>query len=116
MPIRPENRQYYGATHRAYRAALIAIHGAKCAACGRETPKYLNLAHLERDPRSSSIVALRCPTCHGRFDALWNLALARRTRAKRVGQLWLLPELEYAPLPAWMIPARVLREAQGRLF
>jgi hypothetical protein len=115
MPIRPDQRHFYGAAHRAYRAALIRIHGAKCAKCKRETPKYLNLCHLQRDP-ASTLIALLCPRCHGRYDARWNHALARRTAAERSGQLWLLPEIEYAPVPSRLIPRRVLEAAQGRLF
>lgn len=120
MPIRPENRHYYGRIWRAYRAALIARHGAFCRSCGREVPKYLNLCHLERDPERSGVVELRCPSCHGRYDARVNFALGRRTRARKTGQRWLLPELEYAPTPLSAIPGRVLamirRALQGRLF
>jgi hypothetical protein len=115
MPIRPDQRQFYGPEHRRYRAALIAVHGARCFLCKAETPKYLNLAHLQRDP-ASYVIALLCPRCHGAYDALWNRSLARRTIAKRVGQLWLLPELEWAPVPSRLIPRSVLEAAQGRLF
>jgi hypothetical protein len=115
MPIRQELRQFYGPAHRAYRAALIDVHGAFCSACGRATPRYLNLAHLRRDPRTA-VVALFCPQCHGRYDHAWSRALARRTVARRVGQLWLLPEIEWAAAPSAEVPLRVLRAAQWRLF
>lgn len=115
MPIRPEFRRYYGPAWRAYRAVLIATHGARCSACGREVAIYLNLAHLSHDPRSSA-VAFLCPADHNRHDAAHRFAVWRRNRAKRVGQLWLLPEIEYAPYPAWMIPRRVIESAQESLF
>jgi hypothetical protein len=115
MPIRPDQRQFYGPDHRRYRAALIAVHGARCQRCGAETPRYLNLVHLQRDPRSN-LIALYCPACHGSYDWGINFGRARRTRAKRSGQLWLLPEIEWAPYPARMIPDEVIDALQGRLF
>jgi len=42
--------------------------------------------------------------------------MTRRTRARRSGQLWLTPELEYAPYASWMVPRRVLDAAQLGLF
>jgi len=42
--------------------------------------------------------------------------MTRRTRARRVGQLWLSPEIEYAPYASWMIPRRVIEERQSLLF
>lgn len=116
MPIRPELRQFYGAAHRAYRAEMIRIHGARCVKCGAECVRYLNLAHTHHDPRQPELVALWCPSCHATHDAPQVYAVRRRTRAKRVGQLWLFPEVEFAPFPSWMVPRRVLIAAQGRLF
>lgn len=116
MPIRPELKHLYGAAHRARRAALIAQHGTKCQKCGGDTPSYLNLAHRSHDPLSVDC-ALWCPACHARNDSPHRLAMMRRTRARRVGQLWLLPEIEYDPFPVWQIPAKQLLEAaQARLF
>jgi hypothetical protein len=116
MPIRPELRPYYGAQHRAYRRQLIELLGARCMSCGREGARYLNLAHTQHDPRSPELVALWCPACHARHDAPHAYAMTRRSRARRVGQLWLLPEIEWAPFVSWMIPARVLKAGQWRLF
>jgi hypothetical protein len=111
-------RKYYGPTWRAFRLALIAAHGAICTHCGREVAAYLNLAHLDHDPRSPR-TALLCPACHNRHDAAFRLAVYRRNRARRDGQMWLLAELEYAPYPAWLVPrnARAAVDlAQGDLF
>ena len=51
-------------------------------------------------------------------NALWRAW--RRNRARRQGQMWLLPELEYAASPVWLIPRGVFeaadRAAQGTLF
>jgi hypothetical protein len=97
---------------------MIAAHGAVCAHCGRTATAYLNLAHLDHDQRSPR-TALLCVGCHNTHDAAYRLAMARRDRARRYGQLWLLPELEYAPFPAWRMPPRVRNvdaEAQIELF
>ena len=116
MPIRPEwRKRWYGAAWRDYRRALIAQHGARCSACGRDVAPYFNLAHLTPDPRNSD-VALMCICCHNRHDAAHRLAIWRRTRAKRYGQLWLWPEVEFAPYPLWAVPRRVSAAAQERMF
>lgn len=115
MPLRPEVRRFYGAAHRAYRAQLIAIYGARCMSCGREGARYLNLAHIAHDPKSPELVSLWCPSCHARHDAPQVYAMSRRTRARRVGQLWLLPEIEWAPYASWMIPKAVINSLQERL-
>lgn len=39
--------------------------------------------------------------------------MTRRTRARRSGQLWLSPEIEYAPYSSWMVPQRVALGRQG---
>jgi hypothetical protein len=75
----------------------------------------MNLIHLLRDPREP-VVALRCPTCHGRFDAGHNRAIARRSAARRAGQMWLLPEIEYAATPTRDVPRAVLEAGQMELF
>lgn len=112
MPIRKELLIFYGREWRAYRRALIARRGSTCTACQRAVERYLNLAHETHDPATSS-VALMCPACHARHDAKHRLAVWRRNRAKRDGQAWLLPELEYAPFPAWQIPRAVFAAADA---
>jgi hypothetical protein len=114
MPIRRELRKYYGPAWRAYRADLIRVRGNRCSKCGRTVTKYLNLCHTSHDPRTSS-VALMCPGDHNRHDSGHRLAVGRRNRAKRYGQLWLWPEVENAPFAAWMLPkaARVLEKQEG---
>jgi hypothetical protein len=115
MPIRPELRKFYRAPWRAYRRVLIELAGGKCVKCHAPHP-MLNGAHPHHDPRDGTQVCIWCPSCHARHDAPHRLAVMRRTRARRTGQLWLLPELEYAADPAWMTPAAVLRAAQQELF
>ncbi len=117
MPIAPEFRRYYGAAWRAYRLTLIALMGNRCTKCRAELPAHrLAGAHVRHDPRDWSQVAIMCFACHTRHDTAQRLAVWRRNRAKRTGQLWLTPELEYAPYPGWMIPRRVLDAAQARMF
>lgn len=117
MPIRRELRRYYGREWRDYRLALIERHGPICSVCNRTVLEYLNLAHLTHDPRSSD-VALMCPADHNRHDAAHRLAIRRRNDAKRAGQLWLFPEVEWAPFPLWAIPRRfiIINAAQEGLF
>jgi hypothetical protein len=115
MPIRPELRRFYNAEWRRYRLQLITLAGGRCQRCKREHP-MLNGAHVTHDPRDMELIMVLCPRCHGQNDAPHAFAMRRRTLAKRVGQLWLLPELEYAPFANWMIPRRVLTAGQGRLF
>jgi len=115
MPIRPEFRKFYGVEWRAFRAELIAVHGPVCSACRVMVEEYVNLAHVTHDPRGSS-VALMCAACHNRHDAKHRLAVWRRNRARRHGQLWLMPEIEYAATPAWMIPRDAFPSAQEELF
>jgi hypothetical protein len=118
MPITPAFKKFYGSAWRTYRADLIRLRGARCSVCGADVPKYLNLCHLTHDPRSSE-VALMCPRDHRRHDARHSRAIARRTLARRYGQFWLTPELEWAPLPLWMAPRRLVlvpRPEQGRLW
>ena len=89
--------------------------GPKCSKCGIED-SAVNLAHTTHDPKAGELVALFCASCHSKFDAKQRHAMARRTRAKRVGQLWLLDEIKWAPYPHWEVPRAVLVAAQGRLF
>ena len=118
MPIRAEWRKtFYGREWRAYRRALIAVRGAVCRDCGRAIARYVNLCHETHDPRTSSIRVV-CPGCHSRRDAGHRIAVIRRRRAEACGQLWLLPEIEFASVPVWEIPADAIRAiyAQGSLF
>ncbi len=115
MPIRPEFRKYYGAEWRRYRLVLLELAGNKCANC-RSEHKYLSGAHMHHDPRHGQLITVLCPACHARHDTPQRIAMTRRTRARRVGQLWLTPELEYAPYASWMIPRRVLVASQLALF
>jgi hypothetical protein len=105
LPIRPEYRSFYRSAWRRFRASLIAERGARCADCGRAGERYLNVSHDHHDPRTD-LVTLRCPRCHARYDARHVLAVRRRNRAKRSGQLWLSRALEYAASPVWAIPER----------
>jgi hypothetical protein len=118
MPIRPELRKYYGPAWRRYRLQLIALAGQRCSVCGDVVAETGGLSgmHVTHDPRDMELVAVACFSCHAKHDALHRLAMMRRSRAKRTGQLWLLPEIEYAPYAAWMIPRRFLDAMQGRLF
>jgi hypothetical protein len=119
MPIRAEWRWRYGREWREYRTALRIRRGSHCTHCLREVDKYLNLAHTTHDPATSSVMFL-CPSCHTRFDSGHRLAVWRRNRAARHGQLWLLPELEWSATPAWAIPREVFAAIdaarQGALF
>jgi hypothetical protein len=115
MPIRPELRRYYNAEWRRYVRTLIAITGHRCTICGACNFRLTGM-HTTHDPRDMELVAIACVGCHARYDAGHALAMRRRGQAKRVGQLWLLPELQWAPYAGWMIPRRVIAAAQGRLF
>jgi hypothetical protein len=42
-----------------------------------------------------------------RMEPRFRLALMRRTKASRTGQMWLTPELEYAPLAPQEIPGPI---------
>jgi hypothetical protein len=60
----------------------------------------LTTAHLNHDPADNRLVnlAFLCQACHLKYDRKQHWAMARRARARRVGQLWLCPWLESAPL------------------
>jgi hypothetical protein len=111
--IRAEYKIFYGHAWRRFRLRLIGERGARCADCGRAGERYLNVSHDRHDPRTD-LVTLRCPGCHARYDAGHALAVRRRNRARRYGQLWLSAELEFAVTPWWAIPRAAL--AQGELF
>ena len=115
VPIRPELRKYYGPKWRRYRKILLEVAGHRCARC-RNPHSHLNGAHVNNDPRDGQLVAVWCPSCHSRHDTPHRVAMTRRTRARRSGQLWLSSEIEWAPYPSWMIPRHVLDERQFEMF
>jgi hypothetical protein len=116
MPIQPDLRsKFYGADWRRYVQTLIAITGRRCSICGACNFRLSGM-HRTHDPRDMALVAIACVSCHTRFDSGHRVAVMRRSRAKKVGQLWLLPEIEFAAVPAWLIPRRVIAELQEKLF
>jgi hypothetical protein len=62
------------------------------------------------------MVAGMCPSCHSRNDTRQRVAMTRRTRARRYGQLWLSVELEFAPYPDSFWPRRAIEARQLSLF
>jgi hypothetical protein len=115
--IRPSYREFYGRAWQRYRLALIASRGAVCRDCDQAIARYVNVSHETHDPRTSS-TRIRCAACHARADAGHRIAVMRRRRALEAGQLWLLPEIEYASVPAWEIPREAFTAIyrQGSLF
>ena len=103
MPLRAECRRYYSSSWRRARPARLAAAGQRCQKCQRRHP-HLNIAHLSHDPTSRLDLAVLCPSCHAKNDARQRLAMTRRTRAARCGQLWLWKELQWAPYPVWAWP------------
>ena len=59
----------------------------------------LNRAHLSHDPLDPENLAFLCPSCHARNDTPQRVAMTRRTRAERAGQLWLDEEIRLGPYP-----------------
>jgi 5-methylcytosine-specific restriction endonuclease McrA len=106
MPIRPEYRKYYGPQWRKFRLAVLEAAGNKCQRCGN-AHRLLNLAHLSHDPADRVSLAVLCPSCHSKNDTPQRLAMTRRTRATRRGQLWISDELRFAPLPVRLWPLAV---------
>jgi hypothetical protein len=115
LPIRRELRGFYGAEWRTYRSRLIELRGATCKHCGRDVPKWLNLAHETHNPRTSSTILL-CATCHQRHDVRHRIAVTRRNHAREFGQLWLLPEIEWAADPPFLVPYEIFAPVQIELF
>jgi hypothetical protein len=113
MPIRPELRHLYGVAWRKKRKlALNDRRSTGCEHCGR--PHWMmNWAHLSGDPRLPGRMGWLCPSCHAKHDTPQRLAVTRRTRARKHGQLWLAPELEYAHLPMFLWPTRVMRQLEA---
>jgi hypothetical protein len=107
VPIRAELRRHYGPAWKRFRLALIAEHGTICETCKRDAGRRINGAHSDHDPQNAAGVKLWCPSCHARHDAPHRLAIMRRRRAAAAGQLWLLPEIEWAPFASWEIPGPV---------
>jgi hypothetical protein len=48
-----------------------------------------------------------CPSCHSKYATAQRIAMTRRTRARKHGQMWLTEEMEVAPLPVRMWPMRL---------
>lgn len=116
MPIRAAHRQFYGKAWKLFRLELIARHGKTCADCGLDH-ELINGAHLDHNPKSTRRVALLCPRCHARHDTGHRIAIMRRNRATAAGQLWLMPEMEWAPFAEFEIPGPIFdRLAQLQLF
>jgi hypothetical protein len=113
MALRREIRKFYGLKHRKLRAQLIELLGNFCQRCKQPHPR-LNLAHLKHDPTDTKSVTLLCPSCHARIDTPQRVAMTRRTRARRRGQLWLSLALEWAPYAGWEIPEH-LRDAATQI-
>ena len=112
MPIRAEYRKYYGARWRKLRRVALAGAGDRCQHC-HQPHRLLNVAHLTHDPADHSTLAVLCPSCHAIHDTPQRIAMTRRTRARKHGQLWLSEELEIAPFPPRTWPPRL---RQMRLF
>ena len=110
MPIRAEFRHYYNTGWRRLRLERLAAAGYRCANCRRWHP-LLNLAHLSHDPTSRMELEVLCPSCHAKNDTRQRVAMTRRTRAARRGQLWLSEELRWAPYPAWAWPGGLQQPA-----
>ena len=106
MPIRPEYRKYYGARWRKIRAMMLEAAGNVCQMCHRPH-RLLNVAHLSPDPADRGSLTVLCPSCHSRRNAAQRLAMTRRTRARKRGQMWLSGELEVAPMPVRLWPMRL---------
>ena len=114
MPTRRKFLKFYGSEHRAHREKLIALFGPRCMACGRKIEHYVQAAHSTHNPRLPAD-RVWCAPCHTRHDTGHRMAVARRNRARRAGQRWLLPEIERAADPERKT-ARPAADAQGGLF
>jgi len=108
MPIRPENRQYYGIQWRRFRLSMLEAAGNACQRC-RKPHRLINVAHLSNDPTDREFLAVLRPSCHARNDTRQRIAMTRRTWAQHHGQLWVNEEIRLAPFPAWMWPAEMVQ-------
>jgi 5-methylcytosine-specific restriction endonuclease McrA len=106
MPIRAEYRKYYDTRWRKFRLSMLEAAGHACQMC-HKPHRLLNVAHLSNDPADRWSLTVLCPSCHSKFNAAQRIAMTRRTRARKRGQMWLTDELEVAPLPVRLWPARL---------
>lgn len=106
MPVRAEYRKYYDARWRKFRLSMLEAAGHVCQMC-RRPHRLLHVAPLSHDPADRTSLTVLCPSCHSRWNATQRNAIARRTRARKRGQLWLSDELEVAPVPVRLWPMRL---------
>ena len=59
------------------------------------------------EPVSEDWYTLRWRPFRLSFDSPYRLAIMRRRKAERTGQLWLMPEIQYAPLAPQEIPGPI---------
>lgn len=85
---------------------MLEAAGNVCQMC-HKPHRLLNVAHLSHDPADRTTLTVLCPSCHARHDTPQRIAMTRRSRAKKRGQLWLSDELEVAPFPVRMWPVRL---------
>jgi len=109
MPIRPDCRKYYDARWRKFRLAMIEAAGNVCERCGKNH-RMLNVAHLSHDPADRRFIAVLCPSCHSKNDTAQRIAMTRRSRAQKHGQMWLTEDIRLAPYPVrtWPMQLRQL--------
>ncbi len=98
MAIRTEDRKFYDARWRRFRKAVLEAAGNVCERCGKPH-RLLSVVHLSHDPADRMFLAVLCPSCHARQDTPQRIAMTRRTRAQKRGQLWLSDEMRLAPFP-----------------
>ena len=106
MPIRAEYRKYYDARWRKFRLSMLEAAGHVCQMC-RQPHRLLNVVHLSHDPADRTSLTVLCPSCHSKYETAQRIAMTRRTRARKHGQMWLTEEIEVAPLPVRMWPMRL---------
>ncbi len=106
MAIRPDYRKYYDARWRKFRLAVLAAAGNVCQRCGKPH-RLLNVAHLEHDPADRRVLAVLCPSCHAKNDTAQRIAMTRRNKAQKNGQMWLTEEIRLGPFPLRTWPVRL---------
>ena len=106
MPIRPDYRKYYDARWRKFRLAMLEAAGNVCQRCSKPH-RLLNVAPLSHDPADRRTLAVLCPSCHAKNDTAQRIAMTRRSRAQKNGQLWLSEDIRLAPFPVRTWPARL---------
>jgi len=97
----PMDRAYYPDFWPEIARAVKETVNWRCQSCGQQCyrpnepvtdrTRVLTVHHLNHDPRDcrpDNLIAL-CAPCHLRADAIHHARNARRTRARRSGQLWL---------------------------